>query len=150
MTSQLEKLVSAFGETRKGKVWCLVVVTNDYHVPTFSVGIAVLGQPGYYALTPKITADDDYGKLSALVTDINTRVLGLDESTQIAIYADTMHRSEFRRNQEAGIGSIKVTLDDLKHIKEGLEEGFGLESAQDVPVYVRVCDEIDTWEATCA
>lgn len=112
-TTVLERCIPSFQSSRPGQIFALVVVPNDYKIPEWSVGIAVLGEPGYTAVSPKLGAESTYEAMAARVDAANAR-LGYTPDTLTAIIADTMRRSTFKQDQEARLTTIKVNESELK------------------------------------
>lgn len=117
MTLQLlENVIPSLKQMRLNRVWCFVVVSNAFRNPTFAIGIAELGKPGYTPLSPKYGTSDDYKELANKLATINKFRLGYDEETTTAIYADTLTR----QHNADGKLTIRMTREELAEVVAGL------------------------------
>ena len=120
-SSMLDRAISSLRKTYEGRVFAFTVVTNQQQHPQFAPAVAILGEPGYTCLSTKLYgAHDDYKVMAALVDGANAK-LGYTSDTALAIVADTMHRSNWKADQEAGITSVKMSKEELIALKEVLD-----------------------------
>lgn len=112
------------------------------HSPTWSIGVATLGESGY-GPAPVGIHFPDYTRASRLCDELHGALLYSDE-TATAIVADTMKRSELRREQESDTVSVKLGAAQLAHALEALSEYYGSEHDSDVEdVLQDAKDELD-------
>jgi hypothetical protein len=89
---------------------------NDY-----SIGVATLGESGYNANMFHSIRFPDYNAASDFCETLNG-ALGYSSDTATVIIIDTMKRSEFKRDQENGIVTVKLDTEQLGEVIAALEE----------------------------
>ena len=86
-----------------------------------ALGYATLGEAGYTVANYGFFKD--YSVASQFTEQLNGK-LGLNQATAIAIIADTMHRQELARDERLGVRSIKLTLEELKYLREAMDDMY--------------------------
>lgn len=84
------------------------------------LGIAILGQPGFYH-SQVAKQFNDFPSASEYAEKLNQRI-GYNAETSIAIIAETMGRSQLKKDAEDGVVTLKFNQEELEYLREGMDE----------------------------